>query len=145
LLVVFQLFPYETPAGRLDTSELLAGFGHEALITVGALLIMAKGLELTGALQPLALSLARAWTVRPKAAMLSTMVLAAALSAFVNNTPVVMMLLPMLIGVAARNKAPPSSILMPVGLATLLGSAATTIGTSTNLLVVGIAEDSGLP
>jgi len=145
LLTVFQLFPYETPAGRLQPTDFLAGFGNEALITIGALLIMAKGLEITGALQPLALTLARTWTRYPKAALGSTIAIAAALSAFLTNTPVAVMLLPMLIGVAARNKVPPSSILMPVGLATLLGGAATTIGTSTNLLIVGIAEDAGLP
>jgi di/tricarboxylate transporter len=145
LLLVFQLFPYDTADGRLDPTRFLAGFGNEALITIAALMVIAKGLETTGALQPLALSLARAWTARPRSAMLITMVLAAALSAFVNNTPVVVMLLPMLIGVAARNKAAPSSMLMPVGFATLLGGMATTIGTSSNLLVVGIAKDSGVP
>jgi len=146
LLVVFQLFPYETPhGGRLQPTEFLAGFGNEALITIGALLIMAKGLELTGALQPLSLTLGRTWTRYPRAALGSTIAIAAMLSAFLTNVPVAVMLLPMLIGVAARNKLPPSSILMPVGLATLLGGAATTIGTSTNLLIVGIAEDAGLP
>jgi len=144
LLLVFELFPYQGPDGRLDPIEFLAGFGNEALITIGALLIMAKGLETTGALQPLAPFLARTWSRRPRLAMASTMVVAAALSAFVNHTPLVVMLLPMLIGVAARNKIPPSAILMPVGLAALLGGTATTIGTSSNLLVVDIAESSGL-
>jgi len=63
------------------------------------------------------------------------------LSAFVNNTPVVVMLLPMLVGVAVRNKFAPSAILMPVGFSTLLGGMATTIGSSTNLLVVSRAEE----
>src|SRR5690606_34137874 len=97
------------------------------------------------ALQPLALSLARMWTARPRVAILVTMIIAAVLSAFVNNTPVVVMLLPMLIGVAVRNKIAPSAILMPVGFATLLGGMATTIGSSTNLLVVSVAEAAGLP
>lgn len=145
LLLVFQLFPYDTPAGRLDPTRFLAGFGNEALITIVGLMIIAKGLETTGALQPLVLSLAKAWTSRPRTAFLMTMAIAGVLSAFVNNTPVVVMLLPMLIGVAARNKTPPSSMLMPVGFATLLGGMATTIGTSTNLLVVSIAEESGVP
>lgn len=146
LLLVFQIFPYEGPDGsRLEPTQFLAGFGHEALIAIGALLIMAKGLETTGALQPLALWLAREWTERPKAALLITMVVAGALSAFITNAPVAVILLPMLIGIAARTKTPPSSILMPIGFATLLGGAATTIGTSTNLLVVSIAEDFALP
>lgn len=144
LVVSFQLFPYEANGERLAPTSFLAGFGNEALITICALMIMGKGLEATGALQPLAVSLAKAWTARPKLASLITLIIAAILSAFVNNTPIVIMLLPMLIGVAVRNKLAPSSILMPVGFATLIGGMATTIGTSTNLLVVGIAAEQGL-
>ncbi len=144
LVLSFELFPYEANGERLAPTAFLAGFGNEALITICALMILGKGLEATGALQPLALSLANAWTARPKLASLATLAIAAILSAFLNNTPIVVMLLPMLIGVAVRNKLAPSSILMPVGFATLIGGMATTIGTSTNLLVVGIAADQGL-
>ncbi len=144
LVLSFQLFPYEVNGERFAPSAFLTGFGNEALITICALMIMGKGLEATGALQPLAVSLAKAWTARPKLASLATLGIAAILSAFLNNTPIVVMLLPMLIGVAVRNKLAPSSILMPVGFATLIGGMATTIGTSTNLLIVGIAADQGL-
>lgn len=143
LLVSFQLFPYEGPRGQLFPQTFLAGFGHEALITICALMIIGKGMETTGALQPLALSLAKAWTAKPLLASFMTLTIGAILSSFVNNTPIVVMLLPMLVGVAVRNKIAPSSILMPVGFATLLGGMATTIGTSTNLLVVSIAADQG--
>jgi len=81
---------------------------------------------------------------RPLLASFATLIISAILSAFLNNTPIVIMLLPMLVGVAVRNKLAPSSILMPVGLATLVGGMATTIGTSTNLLVVAIAADQGV-
>ncbi|HUF73851.1 MAG TPA: SLC13 family permease [Gammaproteobacteria bacterium] len=145
LVVVFEVFPYDPAGDALSTRQLLAGFGNEALITVCLLMIIGKGMETTGALQPLAIWLARAWTEKPRLASLATMVLSAILSAFVNNTPVVVMLLPMLIGVAVRNKLAPSSILMPVGFSTILGGMATTIGSSTNLLVVSIAEQQGLP
>ena len=144
LVLSFELFPYEANGERFASTAFLAGFGNEALITICALMILGKGLEATGALQPLALSLANAWTARPKLASLATLAIAAILSAFLNNTPIVVMLLPMLIGVAVRNKLAPSSILMPVGFATLIGGMATTIGTSTNLLIVGIAADQGL-
>ncbi len=144
LVLGFQLFPYEVNGERLAPTSFLAGFGNEALITICALMILGKGLEATGALQPLAVSLAKAWMARPKLASLATLGIAAILSAFLNNTPIVVMLLPMLIGVAVRNKFAPSSILMPVGFATLIGGMATTIGTSTNLLVVGIAADQGI-
>jgi di/tricarboxylate transporter len=145
LVFVFEVFPY-TPADQvapLPAENFLSGFGHKALITVCLLMIIGKGMETTGALQPLAVGLARAWTEKPKFASLATMIISAALSAFINNTPVVIMLLPMLVGVAVRNKLAPSSILMPVGFSTLLGGMATTIGSSTNLLVVSIAENSG--
>jgi len=141
LIVVFDLFPYPSDEGDLSPKGFLSGFGNEALITVCLLMIIGKGMETTGALQPLALGLARAWTERPRLASLATMLISAVLSAFVNNTPVVVMLLPMLVGVAVRNKFAPSAVLMPVGFATLIGGMATTIGSSTNLLVVSIAED----
>ena len=66
------------------------------------------------------------------------------LSAFVNNTPIVVLLLPILISVCLRNSSSPSGVLMPMGFATLVGGMATTIGTSTNLLVVSVANDLGL-
>ena len=128
----------------VGTEHFLLGFGHEALITICALMIMGKGLEVTGALQPVATFLAKAWMAWPRLASLVTLVASGVLSAFLNNTPIVVMLLPMLVGVAVRNKFAPSAILMPMGLATLVGGMATTIGTSTNLLVVAIAQDQGL-
>ncbi len=144
LILGFQLFPYETDGGVLAPTTFLTGFGHEALIAICALMIMGKGLETTGALQPLAVFLAKAWMTRPLLASFATLIISAILSAFLNNTPIVIMLLPMLVGVAVRNQLSPSSILMPVGLATLVGGMATTIGTSTNLLVVAIAADQGV-
>ena len=143
LLIGFQLFPYGTDARLFETTDFLSGFGHEALITICALMIIGKGLEATGALQPLVAVLARAWLARPALAALATLVLGALLSAFLNNTPIVVMMLPMLVGVAVRTRVAPSSILMPMGLATIIGGTATTIGTSTNLLVVSIARDLG--
>jgi di/tricarboxylate transporter len=145
LLLTFELFPYYVDGDRLTATSFLSGFGHEALITICALMIIGKGLEVTGALQPLAAGLARAWNAKPRLASLATLALSGALSAFLNNTPIVVMLLPMLVGVALRNKFAPSSVLMPVGFATLVGGMATTIGTSTNLLVVSIAADLGMP
>ncbi|MBN1238063.1 MAG: SLC13 family permease, partial [Gammaproteobacteria bacterium] len=144
LVTVFQLFPYERDAAELPAESFLGSFGHEALIAIAALMIVGKGLEVTGALQPLGSALAHTWSARPRSAILITMLIGAALSAFVINTPVVVMLLPMLIGVAAKAKLPPSSILMPVGFATLLGGMATTIGTTSNLLVVSIAASLGV-
>jgi di/tricarboxylate transporter len=143
LIALFQLFPYARDGVPLEAPRFLEGFGNEALVTICALMILGKGMETTGALQPLASSLAKAWIAKPRLASLVTLLASAVLSGFVNNTPVVVMLLPMLVGVAVRNKIAPSSVLMPVGFATLLGGMATSIGTSTNLLVVQIAGDLG--
>jgi di/tricarboxylate transporter len=143
LVIGFQVFPYERDGVPLRAQDFFAGFGHEALVAVSALMVAGKGLETTGALQPLAALMAKAWTARPQLALLATLIVSAALSGFLNNTPVVVMLLPMLVGVAIRTRVPASGILMPMGLATLIGGMSTTIGTSTNLLVVGIAEDLG--
>jgi di/tricarboxylate transporter len=144
LVAGFQIFPYHGAAGTVRPSDLFAGFGHEALVAVCALMVLGKGLETTGALQPVARLLARVWQTGPAVSLLFTMLVAAALSAVVNNTPVVVMLLPILVGVTLSAKASPSGVLMPFGLATVIGGAATTIGTSTNLLVVSVARDMGV-
>ncbi len=144
LVLGFEVFPYVSKDVLLRSSEFFSGFGNEALVAICALMIVGHGLETTGALRPLASLLSRMWKTSPLLSLLATLLSAAALSAFLNNTPIVVMLLPILIGVSLRSKQSASGILMPMGLATLVGGMATTIGTSTNLLVVAIASDLGL-
>ena len=139
LILLFYFFPY----GGVQPSDFFVNFGNEALVTVCALLVVGRGLETTGALQPLGNLMARYWSEAPKLALIFTLIVGAVLSAFLNNTPIVVMLLPVLVAASLRSRTPPSGVLMPMGLATLLGGMATTIGTSTNLLVVGIAADLG--
>ncbi|MBT5891865.1 MAG: SLC13 family permease [Chromatiales bacterium] len=141
LIVGFYLFPY----GDIRLSDFFSSFGHEALITICALLIVSKGLETTGALQPLASIMSSSWQSKPTLALLITLALGAVASAFLNNTPIVVMLLPILVAVCLRTGTAPSSVLMPMGMATLIGGMATTIGTSTNLLIAGVVADQGLP
>lgn len=143
LVLMFQFAPYQGPGMGLQPRDFFQGFGHEALVTIAALMIVGRGLETTGALQPVAVQMANAWMKRPKLALLATLLVSAVLSAFLNNTPIVVMLMPMLVGVALRTGASVSGILMPMGFATLIGGMGTTIGTSTNLLVVNIAADMG--
>ncbi len=144
LTIGFELFPYEAEGKTLHAVEFFHGFGHEALVAVCALMIVGQGLVRTGALEPLGRILAKMWGAGPVLAMLVTLTVAAVLSAFVNNTPIVVLLLPVLINVALHTKTSPSGVLMPMGFSTLIGGAATTIGTSTNLLVVSVAADMGL-
>ncbi|MCB1904656.1 MAG: SLC13 family permease, partial [Gammaproteobacteria bacterium] len=139
------LFPFQSGGEqKLSAVALFSGFGHQALVAVCALMVAGQGLVRTGALEPLGRILSRLWGRWPQLSLLLTLVLAAVLSAFVNNTPIVVLLLPILVSVAIRTGRSPSSVLMPMGLATLLGGMGTTIGTSTNLLVVSVAADMGL-
>ena len=144
LVAGFQLFPYETGGEPLGPAQFFAGFGNEALIAICALMMVGKALETTGALQPLASIVGHAWSTRPLLALLVTLVAGAILSAFMNNTPIVVLLMPILVGVSMRVKFPVSGVMLPMGLATIIGGMSTTIGTSTNLLVVGISQDLGL-
>ena len=66
------------------------------------------------------------------------------MSAFVNDTPIVVLMIPILVGIALLAKLSVSGFMLPMGLATIIGGMSTTIGTSTNLLVVGITRDCGL-
>lgn len=140
----FQIFPYVSAGETLRAVEFFSGFGNEALIAICALMIVGKALETTGALQPLATIVSRAWSSRPLLALLVTLIASAILSAFMNNTPIVVLLMPILVGVSLRVKFPVSGVMLPMGFATIIGGMSTTIGTSTNLLVVGIARDSGI-
>ena len=145
LVTGFELVPYVAPDGTpVRATDFLMGFGNAALVTVMSLLVCARALEVTGALHPVADRLARLWLRKPTLALLAALLLACGLSMFLNNTPVVAMLLPIMVSVSLRIGQPASSILMPVGYATIIGGMCTTIGTSTNLLVVEIAANLGM-
>jgi di/tricarboxylate transporter len=144
LIIGFGLFPFEGPLGELRPSDFFHGFGHEALVAVCALMVAGQALVRTGALEPVARRLGRFWKRAPSLALLATLVVGAVLSAFMNNTPIVVLMLPMLIGAAIRSHSPTSGILLPMGLGTIVGGMSTTIGTSTNLLVVSVAADMGM-
>ena len=145
IAIGFELFPYhELDGTRLESIHLFYGFGHEALIAVCALMIAGQGLVRTGALEPVGRLLGRLWKFYPKLSLLVTLLVAAILSAFMNNTPIVVLLLPILISVSVRTNTSATGMLMPMGFATLIGGMSTTVGTSTNLLVVAVAAEQGM-
>ncbi len=114
--------------------------GHLPVVHgVCALMMVGKALETTGALQPLATIVSQMWSTRPSLVLLATLVAAVVLRAFINGTPIVVLMIPILVGISLRVKFPVSGVMPPMGLATIIGGTSTTIGTSTNLLVVGIA------
>ena len=141
LIVGFELFPYEVNGVVLGAADFLSGFGHEALIAICSLILVGKALETTGALQPLAKLVAGMMESRPQAALLLMLLVVAGASAFVNDTPIVVLMIPVLVGISVSSRLPLSGMLLPMGLATIIGGMTTTIGTSTNLLVTSVGRD----
>ena len=141
LAVGFALVPFHQNGVSIEAGDFFSGFGHEAMIAVCGLMIAGQGLVRTGALEPIGRNLAKLWRISPMLSLLITLIIAAILSAFVNNTPIVVLLLPILISVSIRTNTDSSGLLMPMGMATLVGGMSTSIGTSTNLLVIAVAAD----
>lgn len=144
LAVGFEVFPFHADGTRFHAVDFFMGFGNEALIAVCSLMIAGQGILRTGALDPVGRMLARLWKISPAISLLLTLLLGAFISAFINNVPVVVLLLPVLISVSLKTGESATPILMPMGFSTLLGGTSTTIGTSTNLLVVAVAAEMGL-
>lgn len=139
------LFPLANRRPEDGLALAFSGFGHYALVTICALMVIGRGLVVTGALEPLVRVLERLWRVNRWFGLLATLLLAFGLSTMVNDTPVLVLLIPILVQLASRGGMASSKTLIPVNAAVLIGGMATTIGTSTNLLVVSIASDLGLP
>jgi di/tricarboxylate transporter len=145
LLLLFTVFPYRDMGGDilLTPTMILAGFGNPALITIMALLVLAQGLFQSGALEKLIESLSNRAARAPILALVSVLIGATLSSALLNNTPVVLMTIPILTAIAARARANASPYLMCLSYMTILGGMLTLIGSSTNLLVADTAEQLG--
>jgi di/tricarboxylate transporter len=144
LLLVFYVFPYQGAAGSITEIDVLSSFGHPALVAICSLMILGRGLTMTGAMEPVVRLLGRLWSVSAQLGLIVTLVIAGVASAFVNDTPVLVLMLPMLLSLSERTGQAASKMLMPVNFAILTGGLLTTIGTSTNLLVLSIAYDLGM-
>jgi di/tricarboxylate transporter len=145
LMLLFGLVPYSNGDQPLGPEQFLAGFGNPALVTICFLMMLGHGLVSTGALEPFVRRLARLWAITPLFATLLMVAFSMSVSSVVNDTPVVVLMIPVLVAIAARTGSSARRTLLPMNYAVIIGGMATTIGTSTNLLVVGIAEDLGVP
>jgi di/tricarboxylate transporter len=146
LAVGFTVAPYVEPTTGepFEPLRFFAGFGNEALIAICALLMASQGLIATGALTPLGRVVSRVWQVSPQLAMGVVLVVTAVVSAFMNNTPQVVLMIPILTGVALRSAISSAKLLMPMTFASQIGGMGTPIGTSLNLLVIASAVSLGV-
>ncbi|MEM6907549.1 MAG: SLC13 family permease [Pseudomonadota bacterium] len=145
IAVGLYFFPLEGSKPTDGLALAFGGFGHYALITICALMIMGRGLVVTGALEPAARFLEGMFKLNLQLGLLVSLLIAFFLSMAVNDTPVLVLLLPIFVALAARGAMPASKTLIPLNAAVLIGGMATTIGTSTNILVTSIAVDLGQP
>lgn len=128
--------------GLVTPSEALSGFSSQATVTVAAMFVLSAGIQHSGILNGLGDLLSRIrW---PWLFALVMMAIAASASAFVNNTAIVAVLLPLVIAATGAIRQSPSKFLIPLSYAAQFGGVCTLIGTSTNLLVHSIAQQSGL-
>lgn len=124
----------------LSPKELLSGFSNPALIAIMALLVVGQGIFQTGAIEGPTQYLKRSFAERPTTTLMLTFATAFAVSAFMNNTPVVVIFLPILVAMASDRDMASSKLMMPLSFVTVFAGMTTLIGSSTNLLAAGSYE-----
>ncbi len=131
-------------AGLVPTGEAFSGFGHPAVITVAAVLVLGHGLQVTGAVNSLARRLLPSSGAGVTAGILALVGLGALLSCFMNNVGALALLMPVAIRLAGKHGLPPGKFLMPLAFGSILGGMTTLIGTPPNLIVSGFRAGAGL-
>jgi len=125
-----------TPADQgLDSASMLSGFAAPALITIMALLVVGQGLFQTGALERVTVAINKALDHSPRRTLALVFGVAFAVSMFMNNTPVVVMFIPVLVAMSGKMGVTASRYMMPLSFLCILAGMTTLIGSSTNLLV----------
>ncbi|WP_417388825.1 SLC13 family permease [Gimesia sp.] len=131
-------------AGIITPEEAFAGFSNTGMLTVAVLFVVVAGLRETGVLDYIGQHLlGKSRTERGVLLRLSGVVLP--LSAFLNNTPIVAMFVPVVLDWSRRNQVSPSRLLIPLSYLAILGGTCTLIGTSTNLVINGLMIENGIP
>lgn len=130
-------------SGLLDTGQALSGFSNPATVTVAAMFVLAAGLQNSGALSGIGNLLARAKS--PLQFLITLFIVLAVIAPFVNNTAVVAVFMPIVIAATASVGMSASKALIPLSYVSQMAGVCTLVGTSTNLLVNGMARDLGHP
>jgi len=131
--------------GILDTGEALSGFASTATLTVGAMFVISGGLLRTGALEIVTIGLARFSGGSPRRLLMLLGGVIPLASAVMNNTPVVVMMAPVVLSLSQRFRIQPSKLLIPLSYFAVLGGTITLLGTSTNILVDDLYRNAGGP
>ena len=153
ILLVAEILPVDLTAiglmvllmvtGLLTPAEAVAGFANPAPLTVGALFIASRGLVRTGSLAYFSKHLVAVGRRSPRVMWLMIMGLVGVLSAFVNNTPVVVMFTSIVMSVTCCLRMSPSKLLLPISFMSILAGTSTLIGTSTNIIVSDLSHELG--
>jgi di/tricarboxylate transporter len=140
-LVIISLFMV---SGVLTPTEAVKGFSNNATVTIAAMFALSAAILKTGQLGAIGYYLSKVLMKSKTKGILLIMILTGVISAFINNTPVVAVFIPIILAASAKAKISASKILIPLSFASMFGGVCTLIGTSTNILVSSIAEEKGL-
>jgi di/tricarboxylate transporter len=131
--------------GILSPGDAFSGFSNSATITVAAMFVISAGLVRTGALETATNLIVKGSGGNPRRMLLIICLIVPLTSGFMNNTPVVVMMIPVVLSLSRRFGVYPSKFLLPVAYLASLGGTITLLGTSTNILVDGVYRSSGGP
>ena len=127
----------------LTPVDAVAGFAHPAVITVGSMFLVSKGMVRTGAVGYIGQKVIAIARGNAKIAVVVILLTVAVASAFINNTPVVVLFIPVVMRMCCQFGISPSKILIPLSYTSILAGTCTLIGTSTNIIISYLSANSG--